>query len=117
MIETENDYFAYAGSGIAGLGVCLAISLMTGSREAWDNPLYFSVGIPVMAAIIFGTAWFFPVKPWRWTLSMALGQTVSMLLAGSSLSLWPLSIIVMLIMSLPQFAAGFLASWLRQKKG
>lgn len=106
---------AYAVSALAGLAVCLAISLATGRKEAWDSGVYFSVGIPIMVLTIFAISYVFPRYAWRWTLSMALGQSVAMLLGGNSLSLWPLAIIAMMIFSLPQFAAGFAASWLARR--
>ena len=55
------------------------------------------------------------LRPRRWTVSMALGQSVAMLLSGNSLSLWPLSIIAMTVYSLPQFAAGYVASRLSRR--
>ncbi|MGH3465820.1 MAG: hypothetical protein ACREUN_03070 [Burkholderiales bacterium] len=110
---------AYAVSVLAGAAVCLAISAATGRKEAWDSGVYFSVGIPVMVLTIFTLSYVFPWHAWRWTLSMALGQSLAMLLGGNSLSLWPLAILAMLFFSLPQFAAGLAASWLarRSKSG
>jgi hypothetical protein len=109
------EHLAYAISAVLGLAVCLAISYATGRKEAWDSSLYFSVGLPIMVLAIFAISYLFPRQAWRWTLSMALGQSVAMLLGGNSLSLWPLAILAMLIFSLPQFAAGFAASWLARR--
>jgi hypothetical protein len=109
------EWMPYAAAALSGLAVCLAISLATGRREAWDSELYFSIGMPVMVVAIFALSYFFPQRAWRWTLSMAIGQSIAMLLGGNSLSLWPLAIIAMLFFSLPQFAFGFAASWLARR--
>ena len=110
------DTVPYAASALAGLVVCGAISFAAGGREAWDTGLYYSIGMPAMVLAIFAISYFFPRAPWRWTLSMAVGQAAAMLLGGASLTLWPLAILAMLLYSLPQFAAGFFGSWLARRK-
>lgn len=103
-------------SGLAGLLVCLAISAMTGKREAFDASLYFWAGIPLMCALIFFLSYSFPQKPWRWTLSMAAGQALAIALGGNSFSLWPLAIVGMAVLSIPQFVAGMVASRLASRE-
>ena len=115
LVTERAEYGAYAASALCGLGVCLAISLATGRKEAWDSSLYFCAGIPVMVLLVFAISYFFPRSAWRWTVSMAVGQSVAMLFSGNSLSLWPLSIIAMTIYSLPQFAAGYVAGRLSRR--
>ena len=101
MDNRRNNYVPFAASAFAGLAVCLAISLATGSKEAWDSDVYFSIGIPVMCVLIFAIGYSFPDRTWRWTLSMAVGQAIAMLSAGNSLSLWPLSLVAMTVLSVP----------------
>lgn len=103
-------FIPFAVSAVAGLMVCLAISLATGRKEAWDSDVYFSVGIPIMCTLIFALGYRFPHRAWRWTLSMAVGQAIAMLSAGNSLSLWPLSLVAMTVLSVPQFVVGSVAS-------
>jgi hypothetical protein len=101
------DAVPYAAAAFSGLAVCLVIAAATGRREAWDSGLYFLVGIPMMCVAILAISRRFPHRTWRWTLSMAVGQGLSMAIAGSDLSLWPLSIIAMTVVSVPQFITGF----------
>ena len=115
MNGRTSDYLPYAASALAGLIVCLGVTIATGRNEAWDSGSYFSLGIPLMCAAIFALAYRFPVRAWRWTLSMAVGQSLALLLGGGSLSLWPLSIAALTICSLPQFVAGRIASRLGAK--
>ena len=83
----RSDYLPYAASALPGFFVCLAITIATGRSEAWDSGYYFIVGIPVMCALIFGISYLFPRRAWRWTLSMAVGQSIALALGGGSLSL------------------------------
>ena len=106
----DSEFFPYAASFSAGLIVCLGLTIVAGGKEAVDTAAYFPVGVPLMALAILALGYLFPHRPWRWTLSMAAGQTSAMLLTGSSLSLWPLAIIAMLVYSVPQFAAGSVGS-------
>jgi|SRR5690606_11955832 len=110
------DYFPYAASALAGFVVCVGLTMASGGREAIDTAAYFPLGVPLMAAAIFAISYLFPPRAWRWTLSMAVGQLLAMLLAGSSLNLWPLAIIAMLACSAPQFLAGFVGSRLGRRK-
>ncbi|CAI4033097.1 hypothetical protein DNFV4_03530 [Nitrospira tepida] len=116
MDNRRHRYIPFISSAAAGLLVCLVISLVTGRKEAWDSEIYFSVGIPVMCGLIFALGYRFPERAWRWTLSMAVGQAIAMLSAGNSLSLWPLSIVAMTVLSVPQFVVGSVASRLATRK-
>ena len=116
MANRNNNYLPFAASAVIGFLVCLAISMATGRKEAWDAGAYFSVGIPIMCALMFAIGYRFPDRTWRWTVSMAVGQAVAMLSAGTSLSLWPLSLIAMTVLSAPQFIAGSIASRLATRK-
>jgi hypothetical protein len=112
----DNNLVPYIAAALAGLMTCMAIALATGRREAWDAGAYYSVGIPIMVVLIFFIAWVFPERPWRWTLAMAAGQSLSAFLQGSSLSLFPFAIVFMTAVSAPQFIAGYIASrWSRSR--
>lgn len=114
--DRGNDLLPYSAAALAGLIACMAISLATGRREAWDAGAYYSVGIPLMVAIIFIIAWVFPERAWRWTLAMAVGQSLSAFLQGSSFNLFPLAIVFMTVVSAPQFIAGYIAArWSRSR--
>lgn len=112
----RSDYVPYAAAALSGFFVCLAIAIATGKGEAWDSGYYFTVGIPVMCALIFGISYVFPRRSWRWTLAMAVGQSIALVLGGGSLSLLPLAIFAMVILSVPQFFCGLTASDLVQRK-
>lgn len=110
MTRRTHYYVPFGVSVLGGLLVCLAISMATGRREAWDSEAYFYLGIPIMCAVIFVIGYRFPDRPWRWAMSMAAGQAFALVMAGNSLSLWPLSLVAMTVLSVPQFAVGSWAS-------
>jgi hypothetical protein len=116
LTDRPSEYFPWAAAALSGFVVCIGIAAATGRREAWDSSVYFSLGIPLMCLAIFAIAYAFPGRAWRWTLSMAAGQSAAMLMAGNSLSLWPLSLVAMTIYSAPQFVFGFAASRLARRK-
>lgn len=115
MSKPVSNALPYAISFIAGLAICLLITATSGRKEAWDAPLYFTIGIPVMCLVIFAISYKYPQRAWRWALSMAIGQSVAMVLGGGSASLWPLAIIAMTVVSLPQFIAAKVAGGIAQK--
>lgn len=111
----SSEFFPYAASFLAGLVVCLGLTIVSGGREAVDTAEYFPVGVPLMVLAILAISYLFPDRSWRWTLGMAAGQMSAMVLSGSSLTLWPLAIIAMLVYSIPQFAAGSVGSYLARR--
>lgn len=116
MSSQKNALVPFAISAIAGFAVCLAITVATEKKEAWDSSLYFAVGIPIMCLFAFALGYVFPAKAWRWAFGMAIGQSIAMVIGGGSLSLWPLSIIAMTILSLPQLVAALVASGIANGK-
>ena len=69
----------------------------------------------MMCLVIFALGYWFPQRAWRWALCMAFGQSVAMVLGGGSASLWPLAIIAMTVVSLPQFIVVMIASHITKK--
>ena len=69
-----------------------------------------------MCVLVFPIAYSFPARAWRWVVAMALGQSIAILLGGGSLSLWPLAIIAMTVLSLPQLAVAIVAANLRERR-
>jgi hypothetical protein len=116
MDKRSNRYVPVVASALGGFLVCLAISLAMGHKEAWDASVYFSLGIPIMCLLIVVVAFRYPHPAWRWTLWMAVGQAGAISTSGNSLSLWPVAIVAMMLVSMPQFVAGTIASKLARKR-
>ena len=112
--QTENGRVPFSISALAGLVVVGGIGLASRQNEAIDDPLYYTLGIPLMCGVIAFVSYRFPHRPWRWTLSMSAGQAAALALGGSGLSLWPLALVFMTVVSLPQFIAGWITGRLRR---
>ncbi len=105
----------YATAVIAGAGVWIGIGLVTGVREAWDSPLYFSVGMPVLfvATALLGAIE--PTAPWRWGVVVVVPQAIIGAIQAPSLNLWPLSLVFLGILcgmfSLSSYAGAWLSRY------
>lgn len=69
-----------------------------------------------MCAVIFVTSSRLPDRPWRWVMSMAVCQTLVLVTEMNSLSLRPLSLIAITVLSISQFVVGSWASALAIRK-
>jgi hypothetical protein len=97
----------YAIAAVTGIALWIAASVVSGRREAWDAPLYWSVAYPVAlsACALLGYRW--PQKPWRWALTLFLFQFVGMAIRNGELGgLWPLGLLLFAGLSLPGMVVG-----------
>jgi hypothetical protein len=79
------------------------------AREAVDVGPYWYFGLPVCYLVAGPLGYFGRVRSWRWSLDMLATHAVcTQLLAGSSLSLWPIALLLALVLALP----GMLTAWL-----
>ncbi len=90
---------------VASLITWLAISMAAGGGEAWDKEAYWSVGLPVIYVLGGLAAFVSRASAWKIALWSGLGQLAGLLLTASGLSLWPLGLMVMAVLSLPVLAA------------
>jgi hypothetical protein len=109
----ENPVHLAAGTAgfVIATGVALASgqSLISEVTVAWASPLYFVFGWPLMCLVIYVMARAYPVRAWRWTLSMMLGQVFSSIFFGAGAML-PVAMVYVTLLSVPQFYVGSLAS-------
>lgn len=95
-------YLPFIEASCVGVGVWVGIGSWRGIREPWDSPEYWTVGLPVMAFCVFLIAVFAPQKPWRWAGVMMLAQAVcGFVQAFPDVSLWPLSLVMHLLLTIP----------------
>ena len=99
----------------AGVALELGVALTSGRREAWDSPLYWTIGLPAagLAALLIGFA--APRPEWRWTALIAPSQVLTMMLRSGAIgNLWPVALVLSSILSAPFVAAAFVGSRLRR---
>jgi hypothetical protein len=102
----------------AGIGVSLELGIhaLSGRREAWDSPLFWTLGLPAAALASAAIGYFARPGDWRWTVVVVPSQTLTMMVRSGELGgLWPLTVILSAILSAPFVIASFLGSKCRQK--
>jgi hypothetical protein len=110
----RNSVLPYFLSALAGLGLWALTAALTGKHEPWDAGSYWTVSYPlaVIGSAVLG--FLFPQQPWRWAVVLMLMQVVVMIATGSDLSLLPLGLVALAVLSVPPAGAGLLAAKLRR---
>jgi hypothetical protein len=100
-----------------GIGVCLELGIhaLSSRREAWDSPLFWTLGLPAAAVASAGIGFFTRGNDWRWTAVVVPSQVMTMMVRSGELSgLWPLTLALSAILSAPFVAASFVGSRFRR---
>ncbi|HPF15615.1 MAG: hypothetical protein H6830_09190 [Planctomycetes bacterium] len=111
------ERWAWIAAFAAGAGVCGMLTLITGQREAWDSPLYFSLGLPLLAGLAALFSARLPARSWRWAFGILLGQTFMIFAGSASLGLFPLTLLLSATLCAPLFVICWIVSKLRARKG
>ena len=103
---------------IAGGAVLWLLTMALGGRtEAWDSPLYWTLGYPLAILIGGMLGYQVPEKPWRWGLAVMLVQAVVLALTASGFGLLPLGLVLFGILALPPIWAASLGARIRLRQG
>lgn len=84
-----------------GAALWLVTTTLTGRREAWDAPQYWTVAYPIglVAAAVLG--YLAPDRAWRWGLAIMLAQAVTMAGLSREFGLLPLGLIMFGVLAVP----------------
>lgn len=101
-------------SVVAGVGLELGIHMLSGRREAWDSALYWTLGLPVVAALSVVIGLVSERSEWLWTFLIVPSQVTTMMVRSGEIgNLWPLAAALSSILSAPFVAAAFVGSKFR----
>ena len=106
-------YALAAGSGIL---VWVAVSMLSGRREAWDSEAYYQIGLPVLCVVSAVLGYFEPDRPWRWGAIPLAAQAVTMFAMQGLGNLWPLGLIVTGVLAVPPILTAKFGTFLRTRK-
>ena len=108
------------------LAACIAVGLglaswvvtgaVVGKREAWDDPAWFMYALPALFVSLVLLGFFFPRNSSLYGPLAMSGQTVALLFsAKGGLSLLPVGLVLMAIMSIPFVLAGLIGALIRTR--
>jgi hypothetical protein len=106
-------------STCAATGVLLEIGvfMVSGRREAWDSPVFWTAGLPIAALIAFAVGFLAAGSDWLWTAIIAPSQVLTMMArSGQMGNLWPLTLVLSSILSAPFIGVAFVGSRFRPAK-
>ena len=98
-----------------GFVIWAGVSITAGGREAWDHPLYWQAGYPMLALVAALAGFCEPNLLRRWPLLLAASQFVAMVILNLAVthngaSLLPLGLIAFILMSLPLYIPAWLGA-------
>lgn len=111
----KKDTWLYGLAAAAGILVWVAVSSMSGRREAWDSPAYFQVGIPVLCLVSVVLGYFSPDRAWRWGAVPLGAQTAWMFVTQGIGNLWPLGLIMGGILAVPPVLAARFGAFIHRR--
>jgi hypothetical protein len=106
--------FAYALALGIGMGLWFWASYASGKREPWDDSSYWAIVYPLATAASGLLGYFFPMRPWRWALTLFVGQFLGMTIRNGEVgNLWPLGMLLFGVLALPGVFTAKIASRMR----
>lgn len=102
-----------------GTGVALEVGVQMagGRREAWDSPVYWTVGLPIAAVVAGVIGYMASGREWLSTALIVPSQVFTMMVRSGELGgLWPLAVALSAILSAPFVAAAFVTSRLARPR-
>lgn len=98
------DGMVHITAAAAGFIVATAVAAASGVPVAWATFMYYWLGWPLMCTVIWLIARAYPERPWRWPLSMMVGQVFSSILYGNATFVIQ-AVVFVTLLSAPQFFA------------
>lgn len=100
---------------LTGLALELGIQGVSGRREAWDSPEYWTIGLPAALVVCLAIGFFSRGRDWLWTFAVVPSQVTAMMLRSGEIgSLWPLAAALSAVLSTPFVIAAVVGSMLRR---
>lgn len=107
----NKDYWLYGLAFLVGIVVWIAVSTVSGRREAWDSESYFRIGLPVVCIASAALGFLEPRKPWRWGVAPLVGQFFWMLLTQGPGNLLPLGLVMFGVLSVPSIVTARIGAY------
>ena len=104
---------------VTGVALELGIHALSHRREAWDSPQFWTIGLPLAGLAALAIGFLARGRDWTWTAVIVPSQVMTMIVRSGDFNggLWPLTVALSTILSVPFVFAAFLGSRLRPAPG
>lgn len=115
MNAATRDRVLFAAAIAVGAGAWFAVAGWTGERDAWDAPLFASLGLPLAYGACLGLGFFGSRQAWRWPLLVFGALAASSIVgAGGGRSPGPLALMLIGLMMAVGLVPTYLGVGLRR---
>lgn len=99
-----------------GVALEVGVALATGRREAWDAGVYWSTGVPLALVGAAAIGYLSSGRGWLAPLVIVPAQVVVMMYRNGEMgSLWPLTLALSSVLSLPFVGVALVARRMRRR--
>ena len=96
-IKLFSPLWATVTTGAVGAGTWIYLSTVTRRREAFDDPMFFTIVVPVIALTAAVVSFAVPEKFWRWAMIPFAAQALVAFVQNPTANLMPLGLIAFAI--------------------
>ena len=104
----SKPWAVYALSAFSGVAVWVGLMLLSGTREGWDSPLYFPVGMPLVVLVAAISGFLVPIRAWRWGLLPMGAQAAVATASNPTANLLPLGLALFSVLAVPCILGAYL---------
>ena len=101
----KREHWLVVMAAAIGILIWVVVSTVASKSEAWDSPLYFVVGIPLLCVVAGVLALIEPNHPWKWVVVPLGAQAVWMFMTQGFGNLAPLGVLFFGLLAIPLFIA------------
>ena len=112
----KREHWLVVIAAAIGILVWVAVSTVASKSEAWDSPLYFVVGMPLLCVVAGVFALIEPNHPLKWAVVPLAAQAAWMFMTQGFGNLAPLGVLFFGVLAIPLFIAARIGAFLGKRR-
>lgn len=112
----KREHWLVVIAAVIGILIWVAVSTVSSKPEAWDSPLYFAVGIPLLCVVAGILALIEPINPWKWAVVPLAAQAAWMFMTQGFGNLAPLGVLFFGVLAIPLLIAARIGAFFGKKR-
>lgn len=112
----KREHWLVVIAAVIGILVWVVVSAAASKSEAWDSPLYFVVGIPLLCVVAGVLALIEPNHPWKWAVVPLAAQAAWMFMTQGVGNLAPLGAVFFGVLAIPLFIAARIGAFFGKRR-